>query len=272
MHPDHLTEPLASSSKKMFFRAQILLNVKRVMYERPVNHTAAEILMSRIAGEIILSDSPGSVMRKWRQLFELNQSELARFMNVSSSVLSDYENNRRKSPGAAFIRKFVNALVTADLQRGGAHVKRYSMLHRDLSVAVIDMNEFKTPRSVKEVSEALEGVLLVGKEWDSEPIYGYTVVDSLSAIKNLEALDLLYLFGKNPNRVIVFTRVSRGRSPMVAVRLYPIKPKMIAIHGPKMPEEVDGFAIELAELEGIPFCLSLLGTVEEIVEGLRKLI
>lgn len=242
------------------------------MIEREVSVTAREILMSRIAGEIILSDSPGTVMKKWRQLFEINQSELARYMGISSSVLSDYENNRRKSPGAGFIRKFVSALVDADIKKGGMHTRRFSMLHRDLSIAVIDMNEFKKPRTIKDIVESLDGVLLVGKEWDNEIIYGYTVIDSLSAVRNLEALDFLYLFGKNPNRVMIFTKVSRGRSPMVAVRLYPIKPKMIVIHGPKIPEEVDSFAIELAELEGISFCLSLLRSPEEIVENLRKLI
>jgi putative transcriptional regulator len=240
--------------------------------EREVSATARDILMSRIAGEIILSSSPGSVMKKWRQLFELNQSELARHMGVSSSVLSDYENNRRKSPGAGFIKKFVSALVDADIKKGGIHVRRFSMLHRDLSIAVLDMSEFRNPKTVRQVVEALDGVLLVGREWDNELIYGYTVIDSLSAIRNLEALDFLYLFGKNPNRVIVFTKVSRGRSPMVAVRLYPIKPKMIVIHGPKIPEEVDAFAIELAELEGVSFSLSLLKSPEEIVERLKKLV
>ncbi|MEM3819072.1 MAG: transcriptional regulator, partial [Nitrososphaerota archaeon] len=117
-----------------------------------------------------------------------------------------------------------------------------------------------------------DGILLVGKEWDNELIYGYTVIDSLSAIRNLEALDFLYLFGKNPNRAMIFTKVSRGRSPMVAVRLYPIKPKMIVIHGPRLPEEVDAFAMELAELEGLPFSLSLLKSSEEVIERLKKLL
>ncbi|MEM2548323.1 MAG: helix-turn-helix domain-containing protein [Nitrososphaerota archaeon] len=242
------------------------------MIEKEVSITTKEILMSRIAGEIILSDGPGTVMKKWRQLFEINQSELARYMGVSSSVLSDYENNRRKSPGAGFIRKFVSALIDADMKRGGIHVRRFSMLHRDLSVAVLDMNEFKKPKTIKEVVEALDGILLVGKEWDNELIYGYTVIDSLSAIRNLEALDFLYLFGKNPNRAMIFTKVSRGRSPMVAVRLYPIKPKMIVIHGPRLPEEVDAFAMELAELEGLPFSLSLLKSSEEVIERLKKLL
>ncbi|MEM3953198.1 MAG: helix-turn-helix domain-containing protein [Nitrososphaerota archaeon] len=111
------------------------------MFEKEPDKTTKEVLMARIAGEIILSESPGNVMRKWRQLFELNQSELAKYMNISPSVLSDYENNRRKSPGASFIRKFVKALIEADLQRGGVHFRRYSMLHRDLSVAILDMGE-----------------------------------------------------------------------------------------------------------------------------------
>lgn len=233
---------------------------------------AKEVLMNRIAGEIILSNSPGSVMRKWRTLFKLSQSEVARLMGVSPSVLSDYENNRRKSPGTGFVKKFVTALIEADARRGGVHIRRYSILHRDLSAAVIDMSEFEFPKTVREVAEALDGVLLAGKNWDNDLIYGYTVVDSFAAIKNLEALDFLYLFGRNPTRAMIFTRVSRGRSPMVAARLYPIKPKMIVIHGPKIPEEVDGFAIELAELEGISFCLSLLKSIDEIVERLRGLI
>ena len=95
--------------------------------------------MNKIAGEIILSLNPGTVMRKWRTLFNLTQSEVARLMGISSSVLSDYENNRRKSPGTNFVRRFVRALIEADMRRGGANVRRYSMHHRDLSPAVIDM-------------------------------------------------------------------------------------------------------------------------------------
>jgi len=230
-----------------------------------------EALMSKIAGEIILSLNPGTVMRKWRTLFNLTQSEVAKLMGISPSVLSDYENNRRKSPGTNFVRRFVTALIEADMRRGGANVRRYSMLHRDLSSAVIDMAEFESPRSVGELINLLDAEILVGEKWVNSPLYGYTVIDSLRAIRSLEALDFLYLFGKNPMRAMIFTRVSRGRSPMVAARLYPVKPKAIVIHGPVDRDHVDSLAIELARLEDICFALSMVRSVDELVERLRGL-
>ncbi len=236
--------------------------------ERLMRH---EALMNRIAGEIILSESPGNVMRKWRTLFELSQSEVARLMGVSPPVLSDYENNRRRSPGTLFVKRFVKALIEADLARGGLHVKRYETLQRDLSEAVIDMMEFESPRTASEVADALDAVILAGEMWADTPLYGYTVIDSIKAIKMLDALDFLHLFGRNPMRAIIFTKVSRGRSPMVAARLYPIKPKMIVIHGPRSPDKVDELAVELAELESICFALSTLRSENEIVGRLRNL-
>ena len=230
-----------------------------------------EALMNRIAGEIILSESPGSVMRKWRLLFELSQSEVAKLMGVSPPVLSDYENSRRRSPGTLFVKRFVKALIDADAAKGGTHIRRYLALQRDLSEAVIDMMEFETPKSVGRVAEVLEAEILAGKMWIDTPLYGYTVIDSIKAIKTLDALDFLYLFGRNPMRAIIFTKVSRGRSPMVAAKLYPIKPKMIVIHGPRNPERVDELAVELAELESICFALSRLRSESDIVERLRNL-
>jgi len=57
---------------------------------------AEEALMNRIAGEIILSKTPGEVMKKWRLLFELSQSELARHMGIAPSVLNDYRKESTK--------------------------------------------------------------------------------------------------------------------------------------------------------------------------------
>jgi len=230
-----------------------------------------ESLMKRIAGEIILSPAPGSAMRRWRTLFELTQSEVARIMEISPSVLSDYENNRRRSPGTGFVKRFVKALIEADIRRGGSYVKRYSILQRDLSSAIIDMAELEPHVRIADVVEALKGEVLVGEKWLETPIYGYTVIDSLKAIRLLDALDFLHLFGKNPMRAMVFIGVTRGRSPMVAARLYPIKPKMIAIHGPKSKDQVDGLAIELAELENLCFVLSRHESVELLVKSLRSL-
>jgi len=235
-----------------------------------MEEASKEELMRRIAGEIILSESPGSAMRKWRSLFELTQAEVARLMRISPSVLSDYENDRRKSPGTGFVRRFVQALIEADELRGGQQVRKYAVFYKSLSAAVMDLDEFESPRTVKEVVSAVRGEVLAGEGLLDIPIYGYTVIDSIKAIKLLDAYDFLHLFGRNPMRALIFTSVTRGRSPMVAARLYPIKPKLIIIHGPRR-EQVDRLAIELAELERICFALSTLPTVEELINGLRSI-
>ncbi|PUA31150.1 MAG: hypothetical protein B9J98_07585 [Candidatus Terraquivivens tikiterensis] len=230
-----------------------------------------ESLMNRIAGEIILSKTPGDVMKKWRLLFELGQSELARYMGIAPSVLSDYEKNRRKSPGTIFIRKFVTALIEIDSKMGGVHIRKFAATMKDLSGTILDIAEFPKARSVREVVEAVDGVILAGREGQDQPIYGYTVVDSLNAIKLMDATDFLKLFGANSMRSLVFVGVSRGRSPLIAVKIYPIKPRMVVIHGPTRPEDVDELAIALAEQEGLPFALSLKEDVPSLIRSLRNL-
>ena len=53
-----------------------------------------------IAGEIALSEDPGATMKKWREIFTITQVELAKYLQITVSTISDYESNRRKSPGA----------------------------------------------------------------------------------------------------------------------------------------------------------------------------
>ena len=71
-------------------------------------------LREKIAGEITLSESPGSAMKKWREFFGITQIELAKQIKMSTSTISDYESNRRLSPGVGVIKRFVDALFTID--------------------------------------------------------------------------------------------------------------------------------------------------------------
>ena len=50
-------------------------------------------------------------MKKYcRKKFGIKQADLARHMNLTPSVLSDYEKGRRPSPGVKFIKRYLLAL------------------------------------------------------------------------------------------------------------------------------------------------------------------
>ena len=70
-----------------------------------------ELLAEKIAGEITLSPKPGETLRKWRTTFSIAQAELANFLGVAQSVISDYESGRRKSPGIHSVKKIVDCIL-----------------------------------------------------------------------------------------------------------------------------------------------------------------
>ena len=45
-------------------------------------------LSEKIAGEITLSPKPGQTIRKWRNVFDISQTELANHLMLSPSVIS----------------------------------------------------------------------------------------------------------------------------------------------------------------------------------------
>ncbi|MEW5840486.1 helix-turn-helix domain-containing protein [Nitrososphaera sp.] len=63
-----------------------------------------------IAGSVVLSDSPPQQLKMWRKKFGIKQADLAKKMAITPSVLSDYEKGRRPSPGANFIKRYLQAL------------------------------------------------------------------------------------------------------------------------------------------------------------------
>ncbi|MGC9210386.1 MAG: helix-turn-helix domain-containing protein [Acidilobus sp.] len=227
---------------------------------------AARAVAIRIAGDVVLSDEPGLAMRKWREYFEVSQQEVARAMGVSPSVLSDYEKGRR-SPGAAFVRRFVRALLKIDSERGSRKIENLTKALGIPVTAVIDMQEFKQPLTLEDLIIAVDGILLYPDYAKGVFAYGYTIIDSIKAILELSSMQFYSLLGSVPERVIVFTKVTAGRSPMVAVRVSLVKPSVIVIHGPRT--HVDSLSIELARLDRVPLVLSTLPTVEELVSRLR---
>ena len=230
-----------------------------------------EALAKRIAGEITLSSDPGKTMRKWREIFGISQTELAEYLGVSSSVISDYEGGRRKSPGASTIRKFVEALLSIDEKRGGNVIRAFSKtIEGELPTsAILDIREFTLPLTIKDVVDAVKGEVVANMHLIERKIYGYTVVDSIRAILEMSSEEFLKLYGWTTERALVFTKVTTGRSPMIAVRVQGLKPAVVVLHGVK---KLDELAVKLAERERVPLVISRAESEAELITSLRKLV
>ncbi len=219
----------------------------------------------RIAGDIVWSHNPGATMRKWREMFNASQIEVSRAMGISPSVISDYEKGRR-TPGSIFVKRFVESLLSIDENRGWIVTKKLAKtlnMHLD---SIEDMCEFEEPIPVSDLIRLVKGKLLTRSDY-GKVIYGYTVLDSIKTILSLTGTEFYQLMGMTSERALVFTKVTAGRSPMVAVRTSPIKPAAVVLHGPR---KVDELAIRLADIEKIPLILSLHKSVKDIIYSLRR--
>ncbi|MDR0334868.1 MAG: helix-turn-helix domain-containing protein [Methanomassiliicoccaceae archaeon] len=221
-------------------------------------------LREKIAGEIALSNDPGKTMRKWREEFAVSQNELAAAMEVSPSVISDYESGRRRSPGVGVVRKMVDSLINIDGDRGHPVASKFQAVKRE--DCIIAMDEFGSGISSKEFVDAISGTSL-NPETEGRKIYGYTIVNSVKAIMSLSSSDYLKIYGWSTERALIFTDVYFGRSPMVAIRAHPLTPAMVVY---LRPEKVDQLAIKLAKLEGIPLVSTEIG-LDELIMDLRQL-
>jgi len=131
-------------------------------------------LATLIAGEMALSREPGASMKKWREIFGVSQTELAEYLKVSSSTISDYEGGRRKSPGIGVISRLVNSLIEIDNKRG-SKIKKQLEKNFAPKTDVFDAVEFSKALNGKKFSELInaECVANPGKLKEMQ-IYGYT--------------------------------------------------------------------------------------------------
>ena len=203
-------------------------------------------------------------MKAWRAKLGIKQVMLARALTMSPSVLSDYESGRRPSPGVQFVRKYVEALVRLDEGKERVIPK---LVSSEKDEAILSIGEFQTPVEAAKILLAVNATVLAGDEKNVR-LYGYTVVDSIRTIYALSGYDFYRIFGATTERALVFTKVGMGRSPLVAIRVSQLKPRVVVIHGPK---EVDPLAIDLAKREGLVLALSGLPNEEALISSLRTL-
>ncbi len=220
----------------------------------------------KIAGEIALSETPGGTMKKWREIFGITQAQLGGHLKISASTISDYEGNRRKSPGIAVVRRFVDAIIAIDQDKGGSVTKRFK--EEEPQAKFFETGEFRESVNAADFAKLIDAKVVVNSEIIGEKkLYGYTLMDSIKVILEMPYTEFPKLYGSSAERAFVFTEVSTGRSPMVVVRVTQMKPSVIVLH--KL-EKVDKLAVKIAQVEKIPILTTKL-ELAELKERLNKI-
>ena len=129
----------------------------------------------------------------------------------------------------------------------------------------MDIKEFSSAMGIPEFLRVLNCVPVVRNGMD-KPIYGYTVIDSHKAITEMSFNELIKLYGITSQRALIFTKVSTGKTPMVAIKLTNLHPALVVLHGLDVVDEV---AKRIAEVEGIPLAVARMESPEAIIEQLR---
>ncbi|WP_435319159.1 helix-turn-helix domain-containing protein [Haloarchaeobius sp. TZWSO28] len=226
-------------------------------------------LATKIAGEVTLSDDPGATLRKWRTDFGVSQTDIAAHLDVSSSVISDYESGRRENPGIGVVSRMVNALLDIDEARGGNHIRQYA---RVLSAGfesdiVRDLREYPTTIPLSRFYDAIDATEIHGAE--ERNISGHTVINSIAAITRLSSEEFYRLYGQSTSRALVFTDITRGESPLVAMRVVTPTPNAVVLHGIE-EEDLWRHASKLARADGFSLAITKK-PVDEMVDALREL-
>ncbi len=225
-------------------------------------------LAEKMAGEITLSDSPGKALKKWRMSFDIPQGVLSDHLEVSPSVISDYESGRRKSPGTAVVGKIVDTILSIDEANGGINIQKFAkMLYSDFDEDVIyDMHDYGNPVPLGLLSVAINCTPICGSM--DQTIFGYTVVNSLNAILNLSSNEFNRIYGWSTERALIFTNVSTGKSPMVAIRVTPFKPRCVVLQGIEA-SKVHPLVVKMAEKDRITVLCTEM-SIDKIVSTLRE--
>jgi putative transcriptional regulator len=241
-----------------------------------MDRTARQRLAEHIAGEVVISDDPGATLRKWREEFDVTGATLAETLDVSPSVVSDYESGRRDSPGIGIVRRFVEGLLEVDERRGGDRLRQFSRvlsagfasdIVHDLREypATVPLDRFYAAVGATEVTDG-DGA---GTRGRAATVAGHTVINSIEAISRLSSEEFYRLYGQSTNRALVFTGVTKGEGPLVALRVVTPTPTAVLLHG-LSADELWEHAPALANADG--YSLATTETpLEELLASLREL-
>ncbi|MDR9380792.1 MAG: helix-turn-helix domain-containing protein, partial [Natronomonas sp.] len=174
-----------------------------------------DVVARQIASDILLSETPGSTLKKWRSEFDVSQVELAEKLDISASVISDQETGRRRSPDLSFIRRAIDDLLDIEQSHGGTQLRQYArVLSAGFDTEVIlDRIEYPTRLPLAEFYRTIDATEI--ETGEAEKIAGHTVVDSIEAITQLTTEGFYRLYRRGKNRALVFTNITRGEGSLV---------------------------------------------------------
>jgi putative transcriptional regulator len=162
------------------------------------------------------------------------------------------------------VQRIVRGLLAIDEERGNRVLRNYQSM-METNEAIIDIRELLIPVQMDKFVAAIEGEVLANEDRMDRELKGYTVIDSVKAITSLTAFEYMKIYGWTSERALVFTGISTGRSPMVAIRVHPMKPALIVYH---KPERMDDLALRLAKTETIPLVVTRM-PLDRLLEVLR---
>ena len=100
-------------------------------------------------------------------------------------------------------------------------------------------------------------------------IYGYTLIDSVKAITELSFTELRKLYGVTTQRALIFTNITTGKGPLIAIKVANLRPALIMLH--RIPESaVSEVAKNIAEVEGVPLAITQM-PLEDLIEMAKNM-
>jgi putative transcriptional regulator len=172
------------------------------MAKKQFSEEEIETLKREIAGEIIISNNLGNTLKKWQNIFEINQKTLAKNMSISNTMLSDYQNGRRTNPSIKFILNFINSLINHDIKHKEKVLKKLIEQKNEL---IFETKEFKKGIKIK-ILEKSEKIKQTNIKNNNEIVYGITYID-VNDIPDFDNNDLQKIFGKTNKRIFYISNI-----------------------------------------------------------------
>jgi putative transcriptional regulator len=94
------------------------------------------------------------------------------------------------------------------------------------------------------------------------------VINSINAITQLSSNEFNRIYGWSTERALIFTDVSSGKSPMVAIRVTPFKPRCVVLQGIE-PSGVHPLVPQMAEKDRITVLCTMMD-IDRIISVLRE--